>query len=33
VTLSDDQSEYQIKDRLSFMRFVGLELSDRVPDG
>ena len=31
-TLSDDQTEYQLKDRLSFMRFVGLELSDRVPD-
>ena len=27
-TLSDDQTEYQIKDRLSFMRFVGLELCD-----
>ena len=23
-TLSDDQTEYQIKDRLSFMRFCGL---------
>jgi len=23
-TLSDDQTEYQLKDRLSFMRFVGL---------
>ena len=22
-TLSDDQTEYQLKDRLSFMRFVG----------
>ena len=31
-TLSDDQTEYQIKDRLSFMRFVGLELCDPVPD-
>lgn len=30
--LSDDQTEYQIRDRLSFMRFLGLELSDRVPD-
>src|SRR5262249_3712968 len=30
--LSDDQSEYQIKNRLSFMRFVGLELCDPVPD-
>jgi hypothetical protein len=25
-TLSDDQNEYQIRDRLSFMRFVGLAL-------
>jgi transposase, IS5 family len=31
-TLSDDQTEYQLKDRLSFMRFVGLALEDRVPD-
>jgi IS5 family transposase len=31
-TLSDDQSEYQIRDRLSFMRFLGLALEDRVPD-
>jgi IS5 family transposase len=31
-TLSDDQTEYQIKDRLSFMRFLGLTLSHRVPD-
>ena len=30
--LSDDQCEYQILDRLSFMRFLGLKLSDRVPD-
>src|SRR5690606_37692685 len=30
--LSDDQTEYQIKDRLSFMRFLGLSLSDRIPD-
>lgn len=30
--LSDDQCEYQILDRLSFMRFLGLRLSDRVPD-
>ena len=29
-TLSDDQTEYQLKDRLSFMRFVGLALEDRV---
>lgn len=25
-TLSDEQTEYQLKDRLSFMRFVGLGL-------
>jgi transposase, IS5 family len=31
-TLSDDQTEYQIRDRLSFMRFLGLALQDRVPD-
>ena len=30
--LSDDQTEYQIKDRLSFMRFLGLDLSQNVPD-
>lgn len=30
--LSDDQMEYQILDRLSFMRFLGLNLSDNVPD-
>jgi IS5 family transposase len=30
--LSDDQTEYQILDRLSFMRFLGLGLGDRVPD-
>ena len=31
-TLSDDQAEYQLRDRLSFMRFAGLSLSDAVPD-
>jgi IS5 family transposase len=31
-TLSDDQTEYQIRDRLSFMRFLGLAFEDRVPD-
>jgi IS5 family transposase len=30
--LSDDQIEYQVRDRLSFMRFLGLGLGDRVPD-
>lgn len=30
--LSDDQTEYQINDRRSFMRFLGLESYDSVPD-
>jgi len=30
--ISDEQTEYQINDRLSFMRFLNLRLSDRVPD-
>lgn len=30
--LSDDQTEYQINDRMSFMRFLGLGLGDSVPD-
>ena len=30
--LSDDQTEFQIRDRLSFMRFLGLGLEDRAPD-
>jgi len=30
--LSDDGIEYQIQDRFSFMRFLSLELEDRVPD-
>jgi IS5 family transposase len=30
--LGDDATEYQIRDRLSFMRFLGLSLGDRVPD-
>ncbi len=30
--LSDEQTEYQILDRLSFMKFLGLELCDDVPD-
>jgi IS5 family transposase len=30
--LSDDQIEYQVRDRLSFMRLLGLGLEDRVPD-
>jgi len=31
-SLSDDQVEYQIRDRLSFMRFSNLGLEDNVPD-
>ena len=31
-SLSDDQAEFQIQDRLSFMRFLGLRLGDTVPD-
>ncbi|MBU1259543.1 MAG: IS5 family transposase [Planctomycetes bacterium] len=30
--LSDDRIEFQVRDRLSFMRFLGLSLSDIVPD-
>ncbi len=30
--LSDSQMQYQIMDRLSFMRFLGLNLDDKVPD-
>ena len=30
--LSDDQAEYQLRDRFSFMRFLGLGLEDAVPD-
>jgi transposase, IS5 family len=30
--LSDDRAEFLINDRLSFMRFLGLGLGDRVPD-
>lgn len=31
-SLSDERAEYLIKDRLSFMRFLGLGLADPVPD-
>ncbi len=31
-SLSDEQAEFQLRDRLSFMRFVGLELHETVPD-
>ena len=30
--MSDEQAEYQIQDRLTFMRFLGLGLGDKVPD-
>ncbi len=30
--LSDEQVEFQVRDRLSFMRFLGLSLEDRIPD-
>ncbi len=30
--LSDERAEFLINDRLSFMRFLGLALGDRVPD-
>jgi transposase, IS5 family len=30
--LSDERAEFLINDRMSFMRFLGLSLSDRVPD-
>jgi hypothetical protein len=31
-SLSDERTEFLIKDRLSFMRFLGLGLADAVPD-
>jgi len=31
--LSDEQIEYQVRDRMSFARFLGLEFEDDVPDG
>ena len=30
--LSDDQTEFQVRDRLSFQRFLGLSPEDTVPD-
>ncbi len=30
--LSDEQLEYQVNDRLSFMQFVGMSFADAVPD-
>ena len=31
--LADEKVEYLVRDRISFMRFLGLQLEDRVPDG
>ena len=31
--LSDEQAEYQVRDRLSFTRFLGLGIEDGIPDG
>jgi IS5 family transposase len=31
--LADEKVEYLVRDRLSFMRFLGLQLEQRVPDG
>jgi transposase, IS5 family len=31
--LSDEQAEYQVRDRLSFTRFLELGIEDRIPDG
>ena len=30
--LSDEQTEYQINDRLSFQQFIGWTLADKIPD-
>jgi IS5 family transposase len=30
--LSDEQTEYQINDRLSFQQFIGWSLADKIPD-
>ena len=31
--LSDEQIKYQVRDRMSFMRFLGVGFEDSVPDG
>ena len=31
--LSDEQVKYQVRDRLSFTRFLGLGFESRIPDG
>ena len=30
--VSDDDIDYQIRDRLSFCRFLGRDLEDKIPD-
>jgi IS5 family transposase len=30
--ISDEELEYQVSDRLSFMQFMGFGLADEVPD-
>jgi transposase len=30
--LADDAMEYMLRDRLSFMRFLGLAMTDKIPD-
>jgi IS5 family transposase len=30
--LSDDQAEYQVRDRLSFTQFLRLRIEDSIPD-
>ncbi|CDN11000.1 Mobile element protein [Richelia intracellularis] len=30
--MSDEELEYQVNDRLSFMRFLGLGLAESIPD-
>ncbi len=30
--LSDEQTEFQINDRISFKQFLGLKIGDKVPD-
>ena len=30
--ISDEELEYQVNDRLSFMKFLGLGLAEQVPD-
>tara|TARA_B100001063_G_C16340544_1_gene346559 strand:+ start:291 stop:449 length:159 start_codon:yes stop_codon:yes gene_type:complete len=32
IKLKHNQTEFQIKDRLSFLDFLGLQIGDNVPD-